>query len=59
MHTISEIKVKIHSMLTKSKQIETAINEGNDPREIKFLIDELKQLSTEISRSTIDSSKDG
>jgi hypothetical protein len=59
MHTISEVTVKIHSMLTKSKQIEIAINEGNNPDEIKFLIDELKQLATEISNTIIDSSKDG
>ena len=59
MHTISEVTVKIHSMLTKSKQIEIAINEGNNPHEIKFLIDELKQLATEISNTIIDSSTDG
>lgn len=59
MHKISEVTLKIQSMLTKSKHIETAINKGNDPREIKFLIDELKQLATEITNTAIDSSTDG
>lgn len=49
-HDIQHINVKLTAMKRKSMEVEKAVADKKSEEEIKFILDELKQMAMEIAK---------